>query len=115
MFGLRKAYPYIDGQEIPDTRSDRKHAEKIEDTKFGKEALYFCRNATLYYLPYRCIKEVSSGVNTEHHSCCSGDNAMEVPTVTLRCGSSRLQLTFTNTDASRKAEQMIRSALSSVK
>ena len=53
MFGLRKAYPYIDGQEIPDTRSDRKHAEKIEDTKFGKEALYFCRNATLYYLPYR--------------------------------------------------------------
>lgn len=114
MFGRRKAYPYLDGAEIPDTRGDRKHAKKIEDAQFGSEALYFYRNATLYYLPYRCITSVSSGVNTEHHSCCSGDNTMEVPTVTVLCGKNRLQLTFTNTNASDKAEQMIRSALSSI-
>ena len=108
MFGFGKAYPYLPGQEIDDARGDRKQAKKIGDTRFGAEALYFYQDATQYYMPYRCITKADAQMHTEHHSCCAGDQTMEVPSVQIRCGKELVRLTYSSTEASREAARIIR-------
>ena len=51
MFGKLKFYPYLEDQIISNPNSDLKHAKKIEDAKFGSEALYFYKDTTRYYHP----------------------------------------------------------------
>lgn len=112
MFGLGKAYPYIDGGEIGDPRSDRKSAVKIGDSQFGDEAFYFYKDGTLYYIPYSAVTSAASLMMPEHHSCCSGGSTIDVPTVMVHCGGESVKLSYTSTESGDRAEKIIQEKIS---
>lgn len=121
MFNFNRAYPFLEGKTISDPRFDRQNALKIEDTKFGKEAIFFYKDGTLFYIPYSAVTSAKALIMPEHHSCCSGGSTIDVPTVMVHCNSAaekgqpevqtNIKLSYTNSESSREAERIIISRL----
>lgn len=112
MFGMAKALPYIKGCELEDVSADLKSAEKIDDIRLGKKALYFYKDGKRYYIPFGQITGADAMVMHEHHSCCSGNSVMDVPKILVNYKDGQVFIPVGDKEAGEEVRERINEKIS---